>query len=94
MKSENGDSITTIESLREKQLKKVVGVKFPKSKEFKYMKDYVEKEEQTMTEEQKQSAIDLYDTEVGFSKIIEMLQNEKKSIIGHNFIFDSCFIYS
>lgn len=51
MKSENGDSITTIESSREKQLKKVVGVKFPKSKEFKYMKDYVEKEEQTMTEE-------------------------------------------
>ena len=23
-----------------------------------------------------------------------MLQNEKKTIIGHNFIFDLCFIYS
>lgn len=35
----------------------------------------------------------LYQEEQGFTKVIEVLIKAKKPIIGHNMIYDACFIF-
>jgi hypothetical protein len=37
---------------------------------------------------------ELFNHEIGFSKIIEKIINSKKIVVGHNMLFDVCFIYN
>lgn len=36
---------------------------------------------------------DMIDQEMGFTRVIEMIIDAKKPLIGHNMMFDLCFIY-
>ena len=46
-----------------------------------------------LTQNQLVQVDEIFKKEVGFTRVIELLQNSRKPIIGHNMQFDAAFIY-
>lgn len=53
-----------------------------------------EKEKQAYLEEKKKKKAEIVEEHIGFTRVFELLMESKKTIIGHNCIFDFMFIYS